>query len=139
MLNEEGGEQFTDKNFRDTMLNFVIAGRDTTAVTLSWLVYMVTLHPEAMMKVYDELCTFEKENKIDLSITDADEHEDGAVNEEYFNQRVQEFAKRLNFDSLLKLQYLYAAILETLRLYPAVPMVITPSHFPLFEILNTTS
>ncbi len=35
---EEGAEMFTDKNLRDTMLNFVIAGRDTTAVTLSWLV-----------------------------------------------------------------------------------------------------
>jgi cytochrome P450 len=29
---------FAAKNLRDTMLNFVIAGRDTTAVTLSWLV-----------------------------------------------------------------------------------------------------
>jgi cytochrome P450 len=38
LLNEEGVEMFAAKNLRDTMLNFVIAGRDTTAVTLSWLV-----------------------------------------------------------------------------------------------------
>ncbi|CAK9237866.1 unnamed protein product [Sphagnum troendelagicum] len=63
LLNEEGTQTYTDKNLRDTMLNFVIAGRDTTAVTLSWFVYMICSHPDVADKIHEELCAFEKERE----------------------------------------------------------------------------
>jgi cytochrome P450 len=121
VLNEEGDQQFTDKNFRDTLLNFLIAGRDTTAVTLSWFVYMMTLHPHVAQKVFEELRNFEDTETADLNKADISNKD--CQGEEHFNQRIVKFSELLVFDSLLKLPYMHACILETLRLYPAVPMV----------------
>jgi cytochrome P450 len=45
--------EFTNdkKLLRDQLVNTLLAGRDTTAATLSWLFYELAYHPE----VYDEL------------------------------------------------------------------------------------
>lgn len=37
------------------MLNFVIAGRDTTAQALSWGFYMLCCHPRVERKLYEEI------------------------------------------------------------------------------------
>jgi cytochrome P450 len=63
LLNEEGTETYTNKNLHDTMLNFVIAGRDTTAVTLSSFVDMICSHPDVADKIHEELWAFEKERE----------------------------------------------------------------------------
>uniref|UniRef100_A0A0C9S4V0 TSA: Wollemia nobilis Ref_Wollemi_Transcript_22298_2134 transcribed RNA sequence n=1 Tax=Wollemia nobilis TaxID=56998 RepID=A0A0C9S4V0_9CONI len=39
---KENPEIYNDKKLRDAILNFVIAGRDTTAVTLSWLFWLLS-------------------------------------------------------------------------------------------------
>ncbi|KAG0607846.1 hypothetical protein M758_8G059500 [Ceratodon purpureus] len=119
VLNEEGNQQFTDKNFRDTLLNFLIAGRDTTAVTLSWFVYMMTLHPHVAQKILEELLNFEESEN---SVSRVDINSKESMGDEHFNRRILKFSGLFNFDSLLRLPYLHACILETLRLYPAVPM-----------------
>ena len=36
---------------RDMILSFVIAGRDTTACTLSWLLYELSQNPEVQVRV----------------------------------------------------------------------------------------
>jgi len=141
LLNEEGGEeQFTDKNFRDILLNFILAGRDTTAVTLSWFVYMMTMHPHVADKIFQELLTLDAElNAVNRSGDINSKSEPEPRNEEdYFNERISQFSELLTFDTLLKLQYLHACILETLRLYPAVPMVteyLHPDVLPCFHII----
>lgn len=38
-------------NNRDIVLNFVIAGRDTTAILLSWFFYSISLSPDVERKV----------------------------------------------------------------------------------------
>ncbi len=43
--------ELTDKFLRDVVINFVLAGRDTTASTLSWLFYSLTRTPHAEQKV----------------------------------------------------------------------------------------
>lgn len=92
----------TDPKFlRDIILNFVIAGKDTTAATLSWFTYMLCKHPEVDEKVTEEV----------RRVTSTK----GVANP-------AEFAACLNEQSLEKMHYLHAALTETLRLYPAVPV-----------------
>lgn len=119
-LGEDPESNLNDKSLRDIVLNFVIAGRDTTATTLSWAIYMIMTHPQVAEKLYMELKTLEeeqaKEEKVSLLKYDKEDLES-------FNQRVKQFAGLLSYDSLGKLYYLHAVITETLRLYPAVPQV----------------
>lgn len=57
----EHGEPLNNKELRDIVLNFVIAGRDTTAQALSWTFYNLLLHPRVEKKLLEE---------IQLNITD---------------------------------------------------------------------
>ncbi|KNA12205.1 hypothetical protein SOVF_127210 [Spinacia oleracea] len=89
------------KYLRDIILNFVIAGKDTTAATLSWFIYMLCKHQDVQEKVAEEV----------RKVTNM---EGGR----YYS----EFAASLTDESLERMQYLHAALTETLRLYPAVPV-----------------
>ncbi|QCD95112.1 Cytochrome P450 [Vigna unguiculata] len=89
------------KYLRDIILSFVIAGRDTTAATLSWFFYMLCKHPHIQEKVV---------------------HEVGEVTELKNTCSIDELADRLTDEALGKMHYLHAALTETLRLYPAVPL-----------------
>lgn len=89
------------KYLRDIILNFVIAGKDTTAATLSWFIYMLCKHPAVQEKVAQEV----KEATGVKDITD-----------------FSKLADCISEESLEKMHYLHAAITETLRLYPAVPV-----------------
>ncbi|NP_001130648.1 male sterile26 [Zea mays] len=117
---DDGGGFGDDKSLRDVVLNFVIAGRDTTATTLSWFTHMAMSHPDVAEKLRRELCAFEAERAREEGVTlvlcggaDADD--------KAFAARVAQFAGLLTYDSLGKLVYLHACVTETLRLYPAVP------------------
>uniref|UniRef100_A0A3Q7EKZ2 Cytochrome P450 n=1 Tax=Solanum lycopersicum TaxID=4081 RepID=A0A3Q7EKZ2_SOLLC len=89
------------KYLRDIILNFVIAGKDTTATTLSWFIYVLCKYPHVQEKVAQEIkeSTTEKENATDIT----------------------DFAANVSEDALEKMQYLHAALTETLRLYPSIP------------------
>jgi cytochrome P450 len=52
------GNLLTDEELRDTILNFIIAGRDTTAQALSWTFYNLMLYPAIQDKVYEEVCQY---------------------------------------------------------------------------------
>ena len=54
-LSKRGDGGYTDKSLRDMILNFIIAGRDTTAITLSWFFYMMTRNPEVIRNILQEL------------------------------------------------------------------------------------
>ncbi|KAI4354915.1 hypothetical protein L6164_003740 [Bauhinia variegata] len=99
---KEDPENMTDQYLRDIILNFIIAGKDTSANTLSWFFYMLCKYPLVQEKIAQEIkevtCTQESELSIDqfvASITDA---------------------------TIERMHYLHAALTETLRLYPAVPV-----------------
>jgi cytochrome P450 len=100
---------FDNKYLRDIILNFVIAGRDTTAGTMAWFLY--------------ELCRNQHiQEKIALEVRAATATVDRDVG-------VQEFVALLTEDAISRMQYLHAALTETLRLYPAVPIVsLTPQQ-----------
>ncbi|KAF2553719.1 hypothetical protein F2Q68_00038075 [Brassica cretica] len=44
-----------DKFLRDTILGFLIAGRDTTASALTWFFWLLSRNPEAMTKIRQEI------------------------------------------------------------------------------------
>ncbi|CAN6692953.1 unnamed protein product [Malus baccata var. baccata] len=89
------------KYLRDLILNLILAGKDTTASTLTWIIYMLCKHPHMQEKVATEVR--EAANlKDDSSIV--------------------ELADSLNEEVLNKMQYLLAALTETQRLYPAIPL-----------------
>ncbi|KAI3949479.1 hypothetical protein MKW92_042857 [Papaver armeniacum] len=115
-LSENPDNNLTDKSLRDVIINFVLAGRDTTASTLSWFIYMIAINPNVAEKIYQELITFEQNQAKKVIPYDPDEEEPKS-----FIERLTQFASLLNYDSLGKLSYLHATITETLRLYPAVP------------------
>lgn len=110
----------TDKSLRDTVMNFVLAGRDTTAVTLSWAIHMIMSHPHVSDKLYAELKTLDDDH--------TEEEKNVSVS---FERKVAQFAGLLTFETLGKLHYLHAVITETLRLYPAVPVVCITSFPPI--------
>lgn len=90
------------KYLRDIILNFIIAGKDTTATAMTWLIYMLCKHPEIQDKVAKDI------------------KEATNVKEDITN--VEEFANIVSEEALEKMHYLHAALTETLRLYPAVPV-----------------
>ncbi|CAN6191691.1 unnamed protein product [Urochloa humidicola] len=101
LASEEGPETMNDCYLRDIVLNFLIAGKDTTASTLSWFFYMLCKNPIVQDKVALE---------INESLEWAEEH------------NAENFTARLNEGAIENMHYLHSAITETLRLYPAVPV-----------------
>jgi len=90
------------KYLKDIILSFIIAGKDTTAITLSWFLYQLCKHPHVQEKIAQE-------------IREATKVEDGST--------IDELAARVTEESMEKMQYLHAALTETLRLHPPVPVV----------------
>ncbi|CAI5726541.1 unnamed protein product [Peronospora effusa] len=83
------------KLMRDFTLSFIIAGRETTATTMSWMIVMLNRYPKVLEQVRDEL-----QNKLpDLG--------SGKMR----NPSMEEFQQ---------LVYLEATIRETLRLFPII-------------------
>ncbi|KAJ7514501.1 hypothetical protein O6H91_23G046900 [Diphasiastrum complanatum] len=115
-LGQDPANQINEKTLRDIVINFIIAGRDTTAVTLSWFIYMMTLHPDIADKVCEELKQLERSLESEGSLKNSTEGD-----QQTFNESLAKFAERLNYETLGRLTYLHAALTETLRLYPAVP------------------
>eukprot|EP00486_Rosalina_sp_Unknown_P005666 CAMPEP_0201569502 /NCGR_PEP_ID=MMETSP0190_2-20130828/11206_1 /ASSEMBLY_ACC=CAM_ASM_000263 /TAXON_ID=37353 /ORGANISM="Rosalina sp." /LENGTH=483 /DNA_ID=CAMNT_0047991875 /DNA_START=26 /DNA_END=1474 /DNA_ORIENTATION=+ len=85
-----------DEELRDVALNFIIAGRDTTAQLLSWFSYLLT-QPE--------------NSKVEENI----------MNE--INQYIGDSVD-LDYNVINNCQYLESSFLETLRLRPSVPHLV---------------
>ncbi|KIJ66961.1 hypothetical protein HYDPIDRAFT_26376 [Hydnomerulius pinastri MD-312] len=82
---------------KDETLNIMIAGRDTTAATLTFVVYLLSMHPHVLARLREEIIT-----KVGP-------------------------AGRPTYENIRELKYLRAVINETLRLFPAVPFNIRES------------
>ena len=48
-------EETDPKYLKDIILSFIIAGKDTTATTLSWFLYMLCKHPHVQEKIAQEV------------------------------------------------------------------------------------
>ena len=83
---------FSDADLRDIILNLTIAGRDTTACTLTWMAYIIAEHPD----IEKELCA-----EIDRVL-----------------QGRQPTLEDLSPENM---PYLNGVLFESLRLFPPVP------------------
>ncbi|KAL8495445.1 hypothetical protein ACS0TY_019550 [Phlomoides rotata] len=97
-------ETMTDQYLRDVIITFMVAGKDTTANTLSWFIYILCKNPVIQDKIVSEV------EKI-ITCDDKD--------------TVNDFVERITDEALEEMHYLHATLTETLRLYPAVPVVKT--------------
>lgn len=52
---KKSGTQLSDQELKDIVMAFCIAGRDTTACAMSWIMYELTQHPEIREKVMKEI------------------------------------------------------------------------------------
>ncbi|XP_058751664.1 cytochrome P450 704C1-like isoform X1 [Vicia villosa] len=92
----------TDPKFlKDIILSFIIAGKDTTAITLSWFLYQLCKNPHVQEKIAQE-------------IREATKVENGST--------IDNLAAQVTDESMEKMKYLHAALTETLRLHPPVPL-----------------
>ena len=73
---------------RDQIISVLLAGRDTTAVTLSWLFYEISRRPQIVKKLRDEIETFVG------------------------------WSREPTYSDLKSMRYLQHTLNETLRLYP---------------------
>lgn len=83
------------------ILNFILAGRDTSSVALSWFFWLIMNHPQVEEKIVKEVTTVLEETR-------------GGEKRKWTEDP-------LDFGEADRLVYLKAALAETLRLYPSVP------------------
>ncbi|KAK0755234.1 hypothetical protein N5P37_012057 [Trichoderma harzianum] len=94
MTKREGAMKFSYPELLDNASLLIIAGSETTATTLSGVTYLLLTHPDVLQKTTDE------------------------VRSSFSNE------SEIDLLSVQKLNYMMAALQETLRMYPPVPTAI---------------
>ena len=100
----ETKESFDAVYLRDILLNFVIAGRDTTAQALSWFFYEMSMNPRVLQRLREEIASTA----------------DRVIVDNVVNGREQDHHAVVKMCE--SMPYLDAVIKETLRLHPSVPI-----------------
>uniref|UniRef100_A0A0D9V6V4 Cytochrome P450 n=1 Tax=Leersia perrieri TaxID=77586 RepID=A0A0D9V6V4_9ORYZ len=93
-----GGEH-SEESLCDVVTNFLLAGRDTTSSALTWFFWLLSSRPDVEDKIVREIRAVRQ-----LS---------GCAG--------GKGCATFSFDELRDMQYLHAAITESMRLYPPVP------------------
>ncbi len=89
-----------DTDLRDIIMNFIIAGRDTTAQSLSWTFYRLSIHPEIQAKARKEVFSVLTASNTNTTI---------------------DRSAWISFDQLKEMRFLDALCKEVLRFHPSVP------------------
>ncbi|KAJ4710445.1 Cytochrome P450 protein [Melia azedarach] len=112
-LRDENGEPYSDKFLRDICVNFILAGRDTSSVALSWFFWLLDGNPAVEEKILAEICKIIGERE---------------------EEKRKESPLVFKPEEIKKMDYLQAALSEALRLYPSVPVdhkeVVEDDKFP---------
>uniref|UniRef100_A0A5B6YT38 Putative CYP81Q32 n=1 Tax=Davidia involucrata TaxID=16924 RepID=A0A5B6YT38_DAVIN len=93
-LQESQPEYYTDEIIKGLVLIIIMAGTDTSAVTIEWAMSLLLNHPEVLKKARIELDTHVGQDRL------------------------------MDESDLSKLHYLHSIILETFRLCPAAPLLV---------------
>ncbi|KAL2651540.1 hypothetical protein R1flu_019668 [Riccia fluitans] len=95
----------SNKYLRDIVLNFVLAGRDSSSIALTWFFWLLPQHPEVEKKMVDEVTSIIQARNGSLQ-----EHDSAAKMEGF------------TYDELREMHYIQATITESMRLYPPIPV-----------------
>ncbi|CAF2042296.1 hypothetical protein BRARA_I02172 [Brassica rapa] len=96
-------DRFTVKFFRQFCTSFILAGRDTSSVGLSWFFWLITKHPEVENKILQEITEILSQRDKMRSVDES-------------------CCRHFTVKELNDMVYLQAALSESLRLYPPIPM-----------------
>lgn len=103
---------------RDTALNLMIAGRDTTSACLTWLFWLLAQNPASEMKILEEM-------EAELVVNKGQKW------------------RLFNVEESRKLVYLHGALCESLRLFPPVALEhkapIRPDNLPCGNYIRENS
>ncbi|KAE8665020.1 hypothetical protein F3Y22_tig00112699pilonHSYRG00035 [Hibiscus syriacus] len=97
-LMESDIKHFPGNFLRDFCVSFILAGRDTTSVALAWFFWLIQKNPDEESKILAEI------------------HQ--ILGHSQCNNDIRAFTE----EGLKKMVYLQAALSESLRLYPSVPV-----------------
>jgi cytochrome P450 len=86
----------TDESLRDVVTNFLLAGRETTSSALTWFFWLVSTQPIVEAMIVEEIKSVRFKNQVT--------------------------SEAFDYDDLREMNYLHAAITESMRLYPPVAM-----------------
>ncbi|KAF9913788.1 hypothetical protein BX616_009568 [Lobosporangium transversale] len=92
-LKDDDGQSLSDETLKDSILNFIIAGRDTTAQALSWMFYLMFRNST------DKDVAFKLRKEIEEVLGDQEP----------------------TYETYKQMKYAEACLYEALRLYPSVP------------------
>ncbi|THU44243.1 hypothetical protein C4D60_Mb02t05360 [Musa balbisiana] len=92
----------SDEYVRDILISFVLAGRDTTPSALTWFFWLLSSRPDVVNRIREEVKRIRSRRQP------------GNDGEE---------AVAFTLEELREMAYVHAAISESLRLYPPVPLL----------------
>lgn len=87
------------KFLRDIVISFVLAGKDSTSTALTWFFWLIAGHPECDRRIYYELSAAKGCMSPELRST-----------------------TNFGYNDLKKFHFLHAALSESMRLFPPVPI-----------------
>ena len=88
----------TDEFLRDMVISFLQAGRDTSAVSLSWFFWLLTCNPRVEEAIYEEISGIHHKSESSREVKGI-----------------------FSFEQLKEMHYLQAALTESMRMYAPVP------------------
>ncbi|KAL5217470.1 hypothetical protein ABZP36_018154 [Zizania latifolia] len=91
--------RYSEVALRDVVISFLLAGRETTSSALTWFFWLLSSRPDVQRRIRDDVAAVRA-------------------------RRGQSDLDRVGFDmnELREMQYVHAAITESMRLYPPVPV-----------------
>ncbi|KAG0552116.1 hypothetical protein BDA96_01G481300 [Sorghum bicolor] len=86
---------------RDVVISFLLAGRETTSSALTWFFWLLSSRPDVQRRIRDEVAAVRARRRAQGDV-------DSIVG--------------FDLDELREMHYVHAAITESMRLYPPVPI-----------------
>ncbi|KAH9321574.1 hypothetical protein KI387_016213 [Taxus chinensis] len=90
------------KLLQELILSIFLAGRDTTAISLSWFFWLVSMHPNVERKIVSEISQILKSKLLENNINEMG---------------------LFDIKDLRGMNYLQAALSDSMRLFPSVPVI----------------